>query len=126
MKTLTINFENVARETLTVKSECAMWNALRKVRDELTDADLEAKARVLVTDADGNLFKDITFKRNAKGKIEMPNAVKETNRVRTKKTTPAVEVAEEAATPSGATEADLSDVLADAQNLADVSEAAGE
>ena len=126
MKTLTINFENIARETLTVKSECAMWNALRKVRDELTDADLEAKARVLVTDADGNLFKDITFKRNAKGKIEMPNAVKETNRVRTKKTALAAEAAEEAVAPSGATEAEMSNVLADAQNLAEVSEAAGE
>lgn len=83
MKKLTISFENISHiesKTVTVKSEAAMWNALRTVRDVLSDEDLASGARATVTTEDGALFKDITFKRNAKGKVEMPNAVKETCR----------------------------------------------
>jgi len=98
MKKLTIKFENIAREATTVKSEAAMWNLLREVRDSLTDADLANAPKALVTDADGNLFKDITFKRNAKGKIEMPNSVKATCRRQVEKARKAAkEAAEKAA-----------------------------
>lgn len=67
-------------KTVIVKSEAAMWNYLRGLRDNLSSADLLAGARATVTTEDGTLFKDITFRRNSKGKIEMPNAVKETCR----------------------------------------------
>ena len=84
MKKITIEIKNNVTEIAgaTVKSEGAMWNFLRKVRDQLTDKDLEAKVQVVATLEDGTAFKDITFRKNSKGKIEMPNAVKETNRVR--------------------------------------------
>ena len=107
-----------------------MWNALRKIRDVLTDEQLQAGVRALVKDADGNPFKDITFKKNSKGKIEMPNAVKETNRIRPKKAdkvTQTKKAAEEAAVkafkahdaaPSGTTTAEMNDVLASAEDLA--------
>ena len=57
-----------------------MWNILREVRDQLTDQDLLGSVTAKVFTEDGTLFKDITFKRNSKGRIEMPNAVKETSR----------------------------------------------
>lgn len=131
MKTLTIKLTK-GTETIeqTVKSECAMWNALRKIRDEITDADLTDGVRAVVTDADGKPFKDITFRKNSKGKIEMPNAVKETNRIRTKKSdviTLTKKAAEEAAVKSfkakdlalsGTTTAEMKDVLAEAQEMA--------
>jgi len=131
MKTLTITLTKGTETTeQTVKSECAMWNALRKIRDVLTDEQLQAGVRALVKDADGNPFKDITFKKNSKGKIEMPNAVKETNRIRPKKAdkvTQTKKAAEEAAVkafkahdaaPSGTTTAEMNDVLASAEDLA--------
>ena len=63
------------------KSEANMWNILREVRDNLCgEGELANGIKALVTTEDGTLYKDITFKRNAKGKIEMPNAVKETCR----------------------------------------------
>ena len=63
------------------KSEANMWNILREVRDNLCgEGELANGIKAQVTTEDGTLFKDITFKRNAKGKIEMPNAVKETCR----------------------------------------------
>ena len=129
MKMLKITLTNGTETTVTdVKSECAMWNVLRKVRDGITDEQLKAGVRAVVTDADGNPFKDITFRKNSKGKIEMPNAVKETNRVRPtkgeKKTVKAAKKAGKAeVAPSGATVAEMADVLADTQDLA---EAAGE
>jgi len=73
------NLEEDIRE-YQVKSEAAMWNQLRAIRNSLVDTDLNRGARVEVKDEQGNLFKDITFRRNSKGKIEMPNAVKETCR----------------------------------------------
>lgn len=95
-----------------VKSECAMWNYLRKVRNEVTDELLKVGVRAVVTDADELPFKDITFRRNSKGKIEMPNAVKETNRIRVKKEKPAVEKKAKVA------DTDMDDVLAEAQSMA--------
>jgi len=81
MKALTINLTRSTEETtISVKSESAMWNELRKVRDNLTDKDLEAGVRAIVTTEDGETFKDITFRRNSKGKVEMPNAIKATCR----------------------------------------------
>jgi len=83
MKKLTITTTvNGNTNTIEAKSEANMWNILRSVRDQLTDADLSAEdaPKAIVTTEDGTLFKDITFKRNSKGKIEMPNAVKETCR----------------------------------------------
>ena len=124
MKMLKITLTKGTETTVTdVKSECAMWNALRKVRDEITDEQLTAGVRAVVTDADGNPFKDITFRRNSKGKIEMPNAVKETNRVRPTKgekkvTVKAAKKAKAEVAPSGATVAEMADVLADTQELA--------
>ena len=64
----------------TVKSEAAMWNYLRSVRDGITDEDLKVGIQAIVTTEDGKEFKNITFRRNSKGKIEMPNSVKETCR----------------------------------------------
>ena len=125
MKMLKITLTKGTETTVTdVKSECAMWNALRKVRDEITDEQLTAGVRAVVTDADGNPFKDITFRRNSKGKIEMPNAVKETNRVRPTKGEKKTAKAKTAkklkgdVAPSGATVAEMADVLADTQELA--------
>ena len=98
MAQLTINLTNGKTETCqTVKSEAAMWNFLRKVRDSLTDKALKAGVRALVKTEDGTLFKDITFRRNSKGKIEMPNAVKETCRRQLEKARKAAKAAAEKA-----------------------------
>lgn len=106
MKTLKIVLTKGAEKSETsVKSECAMWNYLRKVRGEVTDELLKTGVRAVVVDADEKPFKDITFRKNSKGKIEMPNAVKETNRIRVKKEK--VQKAEE-----------MQDVLAEAQDMA--------
>lgn len=86
MKKLTIEIEfadqnsNVSRKSIDAKSEANMWNILHEVRDNLTDQDLQGCVSARVFTKDGTLFKDITFKRNSKGKIEMLNAVKETCR----------------------------------------------
>jgi len=61
----------------TVKSEAAMWNFLRSVRDNLTTQPVDGTVKV--TTEDGTLFKDIEF-RTVKGKIQMVNHVKETCR----------------------------------------------
>lgn len=71
-----------AKVETTVRSECAMWDYLRKTRDAIQEAELIAGVRAVVVTDDGTPFKDITYRRNSKGKIEMPNAVKETNRIR--------------------------------------------
>lgn len=124
MKMLKITLTKGTETTvMDVKSECAMWSALRKVRDVLTDEQLKEGVRAVVVDADGNPFKDITFRRNSKGKIEMPNAVKETNRVRPAKgekkvTVKAAKKAKDEVASSGATVAEMADVLADTQDLA--------
>jgi len=101
MKKLTITTTiNGNTNTMEAKSEANMWNILRTVRDQLTDADLSAAdaPKAIVTTEDGTLFKDITFKRNSKGKIEMPNAVKETCRRQVEKARKAAkEAAEKAA-----------------------------
>ncbi len=71
-----------------VRSEAAMWNTLRGIRNGLKPEDITApntfRALVETNDKDKpvTVFKDITFKMNSKGKIEMPNAVKETCRCR--------------------------------------------
>lgn len=98
-----------AKLEANVKSECAMWNYLRKTRDAIQEAELTAGVRAVVVDADGNPFKDITFRRNSKGKIEMPNAVKETNRIRTK-----IAKAVKDETPT----VDTEDVLKDVKEMA--------
>lgn len=126
MKMLKITLTKGTETTvMDVKSECAMWSALRKVRDVLTDEQLKEGVRAVVTDADGKPFKDITFRRNSKGKIEMPNAVKETNRVRPSKTAKSEKITlkatkktKEEVAPSGATVTEMADVLADTQELA--------
>lgn len=75
MKKLNITVNGI---TTTVKSEAAMWNFLRSVRDNLTTQPVDGTVKV--TTEDGVLFKDITFKTNSKGKVEMVNGVKETCR----------------------------------------------
>ena len=85
MKKLTIEVEftngnDHVRKALAAKSEANMWNLLREVRDQLTDEELTNGVNAKVFTEEGTLFKDITFRRNSKGKIEMPNAVKETCR----------------------------------------------
>ena len=85
MKHLTIeiaftNGMDTVRKNLEAKSEANMWNLLREVRDQLTNEEVTNGVNAKVFTEDGTLFKDITFKRNAKGKIEMPNAVKATCR----------------------------------------------
>lgn len=98
MAQLTINLVCGKTETThTVKSEAAMWNLLRSVRDTLTDKNLKEGTRAVVHTADGKLFKDITFRRNSKGKIEMPNAVKETCRRQLEKARKAAKAAAEKA-----------------------------
>ena len=83
--------------TETARSEANMWNLLRGIRNGLTDQTLAEGARSVVTDEEGNIFKDITFKRNSKGKIEMPNAVKETCRRQVEKVRKAAKEAAEKA-----------------------------
>ena len=61
----------------TVKSEAAMWNFLRSVRDNLTIQPVNGTVKV--TTEDGTPFKDIEF-RTVKDKIQMVNLVKETCR----------------------------------------------
>jgi hypothetical protein len=76
----TLSVEVRPAVTATVKSEAAMWNYLREVRNNITDEDLKVGIQAIVTTEDGKEFKNIVFKKNAKGKIEMPNSVKETCR----------------------------------------------
>ena len=85
MKKLTIeialtNGTDIVRKDMEARSEANMWNILREVRDNLTEAEVTNGASAKVFTEDGTLFKDITFKRNSKGMIEMPIAVKETCR----------------------------------------------
>ena len=105
-----LSFDKFENTELTVRSEAAMWNELRKVRDTLTEADVKNGVRAVVTeDETKTMFKDITFKMNSKGKIEMPNAVKETCRAAKAK----------AVRPAGKTkaavdpEAEVADVVAE-------------
>ena len=96
----TISTENWTLESavvspIQVKSEAAMWNYLRQVRDSLDAAKIAGGVRAVVTTEDGVTFKDITFKMNSKGKIEMPNAVKETCRCRVAKVKAALKAQEE-------------------------------
>ena len=72
MKNLKIHLtKGTQTSEIDVTSEAAMWNTLRKVRDELTDKQLSAGVQAQVTDENGKLFKNITFTKNTKGKIEM-------------------------------------------------------
>jgi len=99
MKKLTITIENklanTNNTTFTAKSEANMWNILRSVRDSLSKEEVKAGVRAVVTDEVMNLFKDITFKFNKAGKIEMPNAVKETCRRQVAKAKAAAKLAAE-------------------------------
>ena len=102
MKKLTIEVEftngnDHVRKALEAKSEANMWNILREVRDQLTDEDVTNGVNAKVFTEDGTLFKDITFRRNSKGKIEMPNAVKETCRRQVEKARKAAKEAAEKA-----------------------------
>ena len=76
---IALTISGITTET-TVKSEAAMWKYLRSVRDGMAANEFTPGVRALVTDCGGNTFKDITFKLNSKGKIEMPNAHKATCR----------------------------------------------
>lgn len=75
MKKLTINF---ADTTIEARSEANMWNHLREIRNGLKKV-ADDTPHAVVTDEDGNMFKDIVFK-EIKGKIQMVNLVKETCR----------------------------------------------
>ena len=90
----------------TVKSEAAMWNYLRSVRDGITDEDLKVGIQAIITTEDGKEFKNITFRRNSKGKIEMPNSVKETCRYAKIKAAKAAAVAKAEAKKAKKREAD--------------------
>lgn len=90
MKKLNITVNGI---TATVKSEAAMWNFLRSVRDNLATQPVEGTAKV--TTEEGILFKDITFKTNSKGKVEMVNGVKETCRRQVEKARKAAKALEE-------------------------------
>jgi len=89
-----------------VKSEAAMWNYLREVRDSLTDEDLKVGIQAIVTTEDGTEFKNITFRRNSKGKIEMPNSVKATCRRELEKARKAAKEAAEKASAKKARKAE--------------------
>jgi len=87
-KNANLDFSKFENTEFQAKSEGNMWTILRQVRDSLTEMDVKNGVRAVVTEVDTNaLFKDITFRMNAKGKIEMPNAVKETCRAAKKTAT---------------------------------------
>ena len=90
MKKLNITVNGI---TTNVKSEAAMWNFLRSVRNNLATQPVEGTVKV--TTEDGVLFKDITFKTNSKGKVEMVNGVKETCRRQVEKARKAAKALEE-------------------------------
>jgi len=84
MKKLTIQF---ADSTIEARSEANMWTHLRDIRDhqvgfkvEDGETQKECLDHAIVTTEDGTLFKDIVFRLNSKGKVEMVNLVKETCR----------------------------------------------
>ena len=89
-----------------------MWNTLREIRNGLKPEDITApntfRALVETNDKDKpvTVFKDITFKMNAKGKIEMPNAVKETCRYTKVKAAKAAALAKAEARKAAKREAD--------------------
>lgn len=64
---------------IEARSDSAMWKVLRAVRDRLTDEDLYLGFHADVLDPansgphGGTLYKKIVYRRNSKGKIEMPN-----------------------------------------------------
>ncbi len=66
------------REELIATSQSNMWDKLREVRDKLTEDDLINGARAIVLDSEGDIVKDITFTKQKRSTIEMP----ETKRVR--------------------------------------------
>lgn len=101
MKKLNITVNGI---TSTVKSEAAMWNFLRSVRDNLTTQPVDGTVKV--TTEDGVLFKDITFKTNSKGKVEMVNGVKETCRYAKVKAAKAAATAKAEARKAAKREAD--------------------
>ena len=101
MKKLNITVNGI---TSTVKSEAAMWNFLRSVRDNLTTQPVTGTVKV--TTEDGVLFKDITFKTNSKGKVEMVNGVKETCRYAKVKAAKAAATAKAEARKAAKREAD--------------------
>lgn len=74
------NGTDIVRKEIPAKSEANMWNLLREIRNGLTEEEITNGATAKVFEEDGTLFKDIVFKRNSKGKIEMVNLVKETCR----------------------------------------------
>lgn len=84
MKKFTIQF---ADSTIEARSEANMWTHLRDIRDhqvgfkvEDGETQKECLDHAIVTTEDGTLFKDIVFRLNSKGKVEMVNLVKETCR----------------------------------------------
>jgi len=84
MKKLTIQF---ADSTIEARSEANMWTHLRDIRDhqvgfkvEDGETQKECPDHAIVTTEDGTVFKDIVFRLNSKGKVEMVNLVKETCR----------------------------------------------
>ena len=101
MKKLTIQF---ADTTIEARSEANMWNHLRDIRDhqvgfkvEDGETQKECLDHAIVTTEDGTLFKDIVFRLNSKGKVEMVNLVKETCRRQVEKARKAAKEAAEKA-----------------------------
>lgn len=64
---------------IEVKSECAMWKKTKELFREFPNG------RILITDENGNPYKDLHLEMKANGKNWMINAVKETNRKAKKK-----------------------------------------
>ena len=84
MKKLTIQF---ADSIIEARSEANMWTHLRAIRDhqvgfkvEDGETQKECMDHAIVTTENGTMFKDIVFRLNSKGKVEMVNLVKETCR----------------------------------------------
>ena len=106
MKKFIIQF---ADTTIEARSEANMWTHLRTIRDHQVGflvkdgkSEKECKDHATVTAEDGTLFKDIVFRLNSKGKVEMVNLVKETCR---KALTEARKAAKEAAAKAEARKA---------------------
>lgn len=113
--------DHSVEERKHVNTESAMWNYLRKVRDRLTDTELKNGVRAIVKEDNVEeqritVVKDISFRRNSKGKIEMLNSIKE---VKQKKVEPKKKrIKNSDIAPSGATMLELNSILADTNEMA--------
>jgi len=86
MKTITnlkhaqIFVENELKETVEVKNPCQMWKNLHAWHAKYGNG-----VRILVLDTEDKPYKDFTAKVLKNGKVNLVNAVKETNRVQVAK-----------------------------------------